>query len=233
MSGPDDCGLSSIYAEVGGVCYHTGSRLPETTLELYKEKLPKMVEDWLGRLASVRADEPCYVRKLDFEIIAALGCVTEPARKAHALYVERDAAEEKEQREREAEKAAREKEEAARVKAEAKRTAYGGFLACMTALAAGRAKKALGKLWRIDGVVATAAEHVERWAREQGAGLATDLSEEKRYKGASRRAYNRMTLAEQLADEERVNNSPVKCVYSVNGYDLGKTAYDYAKYLVS
>lgn len=115
-------------------------------------------------------------------------------------------------------------------KAAQMQTAFGGFLAGKTALGASSAEKALNKKYKFDGEAMSVAEFVERHANDETLALST--SEVNKYKGASRSAWNRMSEAEQKADEERVKNSGTKTVYMVNGYDLGKTAYEYAQHLI-
>lgn len=112
-----------------------------------------------------------------------------------------------------------------------RKDAYNGFMADMTAVKAGQVDKALSKKINIDGTVATIAEHIERWDKDGT--LATSTSEVNKYKGVSRRAYNRMDAAQQRAEDERVKNGGTKTEYYVNDYSLGKTAYDYAQYLLS
>ena len=115
-------------------------------------------------------------------------------------------------------------------KAAQTQTAFGGFLAGKTALGASSAEKSLNKKYKFDGEAMSVAEFVERHANDDTLALST--SEVNKYKGASRSAWNRMSEAEQKADEERVKNSGTKTVYMVNGYDLGKTAYEYAQHLI-
>lgn len=115
-------------------------------------------------------------------------------------------------------------------KAAHKQTAYNGFLAGKTALGADAAEKALSKRINIEGEVMTVAEFVEK--QHQSGSLVPSISEEPKYKGVSKRAWNRMDAAQQAAEEERVKNGGTKSVYRVNGYELGKTAYDYAQYLM-
>lgn len=115
-------------------------------------------------------------------------------------------------------------------KAEHKQTAFGGFLAGKTDLGASAAEKALNKKYDFDGKVMTVAEFVEEAVGNGDAKLST--MEEPKYKGASRAAWNRMDARQQEADAKRVKESGTKTVYTVNDHDLGKTAYDYAKFLL-
>ena len=114
-------------------------------------------------------------------------------------------------------------------KAEHKQTAFGGFLADKTDLAASTAEKALNKKYNFDGKVMTVAEFVEDAVGRGDVKLSA--IEEPKYKGASRAAWNRMDARQQEADAKRVKESGTKTVYTVNDHDLGKTAYDYAKFL--
>ena len=114
-------------------------------------------------------------------------------------------------------------------KAEHKQTAFGGFLAGKTDLGASAAEKALNKKYNFDGKVMTVAEFVEDAVGRGDVKLST--VEEPKYKGASRAAWNRMDARQQEADAKRVKESGTKTVYTVNDHDLGKTAYDYAKFL--
>lgn len=122
--------------------------------------------------------------------------------------------------------AAKEKE----IKVENKNTAFGGFLADKTDLGASTAEKALNKKYNFDGKVMTVAEFVENAVANGDAKLST--IEEPKYKGASRAAWNRMDAKQQEEDAKKVKESGTKTVYTVNDHDLGKTAYDYAKFLL-
>jgi hypothetical protein len=115
-------------------------------------------------------------------------------------------------------------------KAEHKQTAFGGFLAGKSDLGAGSAEKALSKKYNFDGKVMTVAEFVEDAVGNGNVKLSA--IEEPKYKGASRAAWNRMDARQQEADAKRVKESGTKTVYTVNDHDLGKTAYDYAKFLL-
>lgn len=98
-----------------------------------------------------------------------------------------------------------------------------------TDLAASTAEKALNKKYNFDGKVMTVAEFVEDAVGRGDVKLSA--IEEPKYKGASRAAWNRMDARQQEADAKRVKESGTKTVYTVNDHDLGKTAYDYAKFL--
>ena len=115
-------------------------------------------------------------------------------------------------------------------KAEHKQTAFGGFLAGKSDVGASTAEKALSKKYNFDGKVMTVAEFVEEAVANGNVKLSA--IEEPKYKGASRAAWNRMDARQQEADAKRVKESGTKTVYTVNDHDLGKTAYDYAKFLL-
>lgn len=55
-----------------------------------------------------------------------------------------------------------------------------------------------------------------------------EIREEPKYKEVSCRRYNRMSWDEQIEHNRKVRNGGTVNVYYVNGYKLGKTAYDYA-----
>lgn len=115
-------------------------------------------------------------------------------------------------------------------KAGHKKTAFGGFLAGKSDVGASTAEKALGKRYKFDDGVHTVAEYIEQQL-ENGT-LKIETREEPKYKGVSRQAWNRMDARQQAAEEKRVKEGGMKTVYSVNNMDLGKTAYDYAKFLL-
>ena len=116
------------------------------------------------------------------------------------------------------------------VKVENKISAFGGFLADKTDFAASTAEKALSKKYNFDGKAITVAEFVEDAVSKGDVKLST--IEEPKYKGASRAAWNRMDAKQQEADAKKVKESGTKTVYTVNDHNLGKTAYDYAKFLL-
>lgn len=115
-------------------------------------------------------------------------------------------------------------------KAEHKQTAFGGFLAGKSDVGASTAEKALGKRYKFDDGVHTVAEYIEQ--QLENSTLKIETREEPKYKGVSRQAWNRMDARQQAAEEKRVKEGGMKTVYSVNNMDLGKTAYDYAKFLL-
>jgi len=60
-----------------------------------------------------------------------------------------------------------------------------------------------------------------------------EIVEEPRYKDVSCRRYNRMNRDEQIEHDRKVRDGGTINVYYVNGYKLGKTAYDYAVFRLS
>lgn len=138
--------------------------------------------------------------------------------------------------------AARERARAAVRKAQAdeaaRRTAakasddLNGFVDGMSPMQKGRVEKALSKLYRFgNGEVMSVRQRIERL---HAAGkLELDAFEEPRIKPMSRRRFNNATLAEQRAHEEKMRKAGNKTTYLVSGSDLGKIAYDYARYLIS
>ena len=63
-------------------------------------------------------------------------------------------------------------------------------------------------------------------------GVRLTSDEEDVVKPMSRMAMFRATNEAQAAHEDRVRQAGKKTVYRINGYDLGKTAFEYAKYLL-
>jgi len=63
-------------------------------------------------------------------------------------------------------------------------------------------------------------------------GEKTRTREENVIKDMSRRTYNNATQEQQDLHEKRQKEAGTRTVYVVGGYDLGKTAYDYADYLI-
>lgn len=55
-----------------------------------------------------------------------------------------------------------------------------------------------------------------------------EMREEQKYKEVSGRRYNRMSREEQIEHDRKIRSGETVNVYYVNGYKLGKTAYDYA-----
>lgn len=108
--------------------------------------------------------------------------------------------------------------------AEAKRTKYNGFLKEKTALAASSADKALSKKSIFDSVEMTLAEFVE----SHFADGTLKFEIKKRQPYPSRTRWNRMYQDEQIKWMEK--HKP-ETYYVVNGFEVNKTAYDYAEFL--
>lgn len=107
---------------------------------------------------------------------------------------------------------------------EAKRTKYNGFLKEKTALAASSADKALSKKSIFDSVEMTLAEFVE----SHFADGTLKFEIKKRQPYPSRTRWNRMYQDEQIKWMEK--HKP-ETYYVVNGFEVNKTAYDYAEFL--
>ena len=88
-----------------------------------------------------------------------------------------------------------------------------------------KANSTLNKDVRIDGKVMTLREAVEMLVA-RGEELTTE--EEPKIKPMSRREFNRADNRQQESHEKRMKEAGNKTVYYIGGYDLGKTAYDYA-----
>lgn len=108
--------------------------------------------------------------------------------------------------------------------AEAKRTKYNGFLKEKTALAASSADKALSKKSIFDSVEMTLAEFVESHFADGS--LKFEIKKRQPY--PSRTRWNRMYQDEQIKWMEK--HKP-ETYYVVNGFEVNKTAYDYAEFL--
>ena len=104
---------------------------------------------------------------------------------------------------------------------------YNGYLRGRGNLQASSIERNLSKKMKIDGEVATVAEFIERWLADGSLNVST-----RNYKPQiNRRRWNRMSGQEQSAWE--ASHDKLKTEYLVNDYELGKTAYDYAKWLLS
>lgn len=110
-----------------------------------------------------------------------------------------------------------------------------GFGSELTPIARGRVVAALEKTHMIrtaDGGVKTV--KVKDFVRD----TVENGGEIKEYqvpvvKDVSASRYNKMTMEQQRMHEKEMAKGETKTEYSVGGYNLGKTAYDYAKYLKS
>ena len=104
---------------------------------------------------------------------------------------------------------------------------YNGYLRGRGSLQASSIDRNLSKKMKIDGEVATVAEFIERWLADGSLNVST-----RNYKPQiNRRRWNQMSGQEQSAWE--ASHDKLKTEYLVNDYELGKTAYDYAKWLLS
>jgi len=90
-------------------------------------------------------------------------------------------------------------------------------------------RKALDKQYRFDGTVMTVRERIE--SLHKSGLLETDTFEDPKIKPMSRAQFNRASQREQDAHEKKMREAGTKTIYTVNGSELGKTAYDYATYL--
>ena len=96
-------------------------------------------------------------------------------------------------------------------------------------LVAGKKRETLLKTFSFDGDPMTLKRKVEELVAN---GEKPNVAEEPAIKPMTRTQFNRATGAEQAAHEKRMNIAGNKKVYRVGGYDVGKTAFDYAQYLV-
>lgn len=95
---------------------------------------------------------------------------------------------------------------------------------------AGLIKKQLGKVYRFsDGTVLSVQQRVEYLAATGQ--LELETFEEDKIKPMSRMAFFRATNKEQAEHERRVKAAGKVTVFLVNGSNLGKIAYDYARFL--
>lgn len=102
-----------------------------------------------------------------------------------------------------------------------------GFLAGMTPIKAGKARKNLNTLVKFHDSIKTIRERIEEW-NEKGT-LSIRIVEEPKYKKLPD-TYGLSSL--QIQNIKR-KASETKTVYLVNETELGKTAYEYAKYLIN
>ncbi len=130
---------------------------------------------------------------------------------------------------RERDRVAQEAKDREEAKRKSAREDTRGFADSMPPMQRGKAIASLNALVRVDGEADTIKSHVEKMVAAGRVELAT--REEPKIKPMSRTEYNRASQREQEAHEKRMREAGTKTVYTVNGYDLGKTAYDYAKFL--
>lgn len=116
-------------------------------------------------------------------------------------------------------------------KAKRKANNMNGFIAGDTpANKAELIRKNLEKIISINGVVKSIQAHIDSFNAESI--LKIDTEEVNKIKDPSRRPYHRMDNREQASFKAKQIAAGKKNVYWVNNYELGKTAYDYASYLL-
>jgi len=115
-------------------------------------------------------------------------------------------------------------------KAKAYRDDMDGFASDATPMKRGKIVSTLNKPIMFSGKRYTIKEKVRELVKDGKAEL--DTFQEDVIKPMSRTAFNRATQKEQDAHERRVKEASKKTVYTVGGYDMGKTGYDYAVYLL-
>jgi hypothetical protein len=123
-----------------------------------------------------------------------------------------------------------EQESAREEAAKAERIDMDGFGDDLNPLAKGRLATALGKQVRLKGKADTVKNHVRALVSD---GAKTESYEEDRIKPMSRMAFFRADAKTQEEHEKRVREGGKKTVYLVEGFDLGKVAYDYANFLIA
>jgi len=100
------------------------------------------------------------------------------------------------------------------------------FCESMTPLQRGKVIKELSKLSRRDGIIKTKAAFIRGGAFELLA------YEENKIQPMTTKRFFRSTALEQRQHEEKVKKAGTKTVYLVDGWDVGKIAYEYAKFLI-
>jgi len=106
-----------------------------------------------------------------------------------------------------------------------------GFAEDKTALQRGRAKKALNKTLTLSGgEVRTRKDHIREMVADGDVYLG--VFDEAKIKPMTPMQSHRATQAEQDAHQKKIDDAGTKKVYRVNGFDLGKTGYDYARFLM-
>lgn len=127
---------------------------------------------------------------------------------------------------------AKEQEEAAKEKADSElseRNDLDGFGAELTPMHRAKAAEALNKAIQVEGQPTTIKAQVKKLVE---AGELATTEQHDKVKPMTRTQFNRATQKEQDAHEKRVKEAGKKTVYYVGDFDLGKTAYDYAQYLI-
>ncbi len=107
-----------------------------------------------------------------------------------------------------------------------------GFLLGKPPRLAALALKTLEKRYRFEGGVVCSAQVRVRSLLEVGT-LEISTLEEPRIKPMRVRQFNRATVVAQDVHNERMKNGGILVTYLVNGSELGKASYDYAKFLLS
>ena len=106
---------------------------------------------------------------------------------------------------------------------------YHGFFTEKTALRIANMQTALEKRYNFSGTYSgfySVREFIDMLTTKDE--CKPEMREEPKYKEVSGRRYNRMTWDEQIEHDRKIRNGETVNVYYVNGYKLGKTAYDYA-----
>ena len=104
-----------------------------------------------------------------------------------------------------------------------------GFVDDKTPMQRANILKALNKNVTLDGVLTTRKKFIEGLV---GAGKTTSTREENKVKEMSRRASFRANQQEQDEHERRMREAGKKIVYALGGFDVTKTEYDYANFLI-
>jgi len=104
-----------------------------------------------------------------------------------------------------------------------------GFDKDMPKMRRGQVIKALNKMFNFDGKLMTRKEKVRELVNDNAK---ISVEEVDKIQPMTRLASNRANQREQDAHEQRIKDSGKKKIYYVGGYDLGKTAYDYANHLM-
>lgn len=82
-----------------------------------------------------------------------------------------------------------------------------------------------------DGEVRTRKDHIRKMVAEDDPYLG--IFDEDKIQPMTAMQSHRATQAEQDAHQKRIDDAGTKKVYRVNGFDLGKTGYDYAAFLIA
>lgn len=199
-----------IYVELNNVGYYV-SRAPMSYVEEWAvEKIKKGLDSWLLWIKSIDGNRAEYYNKLDLEIISALGGDVEGAKKSTALYNQQQEEKRRVRLEREAkieaaEKARKEAEQ--KEKAERRHNLYHGYLDDMSPMQVARVEKQLSKTYHFSGHgVIPCSELCESVVKESGACLVLE------------RTYYTKNYIERK-------------YYTVGGYEVPLTVYNYALYL--